>query len=177
MGVTRPARERHVDGLLDVVSLFPPSPWPTSVSSQPRRSRAYRWGEDGGNHGEDVKEYYFYLDSTPTHSYMQYLYKYPQAAYPYALLVETNKKRSHQQMEYELLDTGVFDDNVTSTCSSNTRRPGRKTSSSRSPSRIAARTPRRCTSCLRSGSATPRAGRRARRSRCSRTPAAHPVRK
>ena len=61
-----------------------------------------------GNHGEDVKEYYFYLDSTPTHSYMKYLYKYPQAAYPYADLVETNRRRSKDEMEYELLDTGVF---------------------------------------------------------------------
>src|SRR5262249_49560577 len=63
-----------------------------------------------GNHGEDVKEYYFYLDSTPTHSYMKYLYKYPQAAYPYSDLVETNKRRGREEMEYELLDTGVFND-------------------------------------------------------------------
>ena len=61
-----------------------------------------------GNHGEDVKEYYFYLDSTPTHSYMKYLYKYPQAAYPYDDLVNTNRRRSRHEMEYELLDTGVF---------------------------------------------------------------------
>ncbi len=60
------------------------------------------------NHGEDVKEYYFYLDSTPTHSYMKTLYKYPQAAYPYADLVQTNSHRSREEMEYELLDTGVF---------------------------------------------------------------------
>jgi hypothetical protein len=64
-----------------------------------------------GNHGEDVKEYYFYLDSTPTHSYMKWLYKYPQRAYPYADLVETNRRRSRQEFEYELLDTGVFSDN------------------------------------------------------------------
>jgi hypothetical protein len=64
-----------------------------------------------GNHGEDVKEYYFYLDSTPTHSYMKYLYKYPQAKYPYGDLVRTNGRRSRDEMEYELLDTGVFDDN------------------------------------------------------------------
>jgi hypothetical protein len=62
-----------------------------------------------GNHGEDVKEYYFYLDSTPTHSYMKYLYKYPQAAYPYSELVLTNRARGKQELEYELLDTGVFD--------------------------------------------------------------------
>src|SRR4026208_187317 len=62
-----------------------------------------------GNHGEDVKEYYFYLDSTPTHSYMKSLYKYPQSAYPYLDLIETNRRRSRDDMEYELLDTGVFD--------------------------------------------------------------------
>ena len=61
-----------------------------------------------GNHGEDVKEYYFYLDSTPTHSYMKMLYKYPQAAYPYADLVQQNAQRTRNDMEYELLDTGVF---------------------------------------------------------------------
>jgi hypothetical protein len=62
-----------------------------------------------GNHGEDVKEYYFYLDSTPTHSYMKYLYKYPQAAFPYAWLVEENRRRGRGAPEFELLDTGVFD--------------------------------------------------------------------
>jgi hypothetical protein len=62
-----------------------------------------------GNHGEDVKEYYFYLDSTPTHSYMKYLYKYPQAAFPYGDLVATNRSRGKHDLEYELLDTGVFD--------------------------------------------------------------------
>jgi len=63
-----------------------------------------------GNHGEDVKEYYFYLDSTPTHSYMRYLYKYPQRAYPYTELLEENARRDRRQPEYELLDTGVFAD-------------------------------------------------------------------
>ncbi|HZN45070.1 MAG TPA: glucosidase [Nitrospiraceae bacterium] len=63
-----------------------------------------------GNHGEDAKEYYFYLDSTPTHSYMKCLYKYPQAAFPYALLVEENRRRGRGQPEYELIDTGVFDE-------------------------------------------------------------------
>jgi Glycosyl hydrolase family 63 C-terminal domain len=63
-----------------------------------------------GNHGEDVKEYYFYLDSTPTHSYMKYLYKYPQREFPYRDLMETNRRRSREEFEYELLDTGVFDD-------------------------------------------------------------------
>src|SRR6185312_14914232 len=64
-----------------------------------------------GNHGEDVKEYFFYLDSTPTHSYMKYLYKYRQAAFPYELLVSENRRRDKSQPEYELLDTGVFNDN------------------------------------------------------------------
>ncbi len=63
-----------------------------------------------GNHGEDVKEYYFYLDNTPTHSYMKMLYKYPQAAFPYSQLVTENQRRSRQELEFELLDTGVFDD-------------------------------------------------------------------
>jgi hypothetical protein len=64
-----------------------------------------------GNHGEDVKEYYFYLDSTPTHSYMKYLYKYPQAAFPYTQLVEENRRRGRQDPEFELIDSGVFDEN------------------------------------------------------------------
>jgi hypothetical protein len=63
-----------------------------------------------GNHGEDVKEYYFYTDSTPTHSYMRYLYKYPQAAFPYSELVEENRRRGKQAPEFELADTGVFDE-------------------------------------------------------------------
>jgi len=63
-----------------------------------------------GNHGEDVKEYYFYLDSTPTHSYMKFLYKYPQAAFPYTRLVEENQRRGRTALEFELIDTGVFDD-------------------------------------------------------------------
>ena len=63
-----------------------------------------------GNHGEDVKEYYFYLDSTPTHSYMKYLYKYPQALFPYGRLVEENRRRDRRAPEYELLDTGVLDE-------------------------------------------------------------------
>jgi len=64
-----------------------------------------------GNHGEDVKEYYFYLDSTPTHSYMKFLYKYPQQAFPYGQLVEVNRNRGKRDPEFELVDTGVFDEN------------------------------------------------------------------
>ena len=63
-----------------------------------------------GNHGEDVKEYYFYLDSTPTHSYMKYLYKYPQAEFPYGQLVEENRRRGKHASEFELIDTGIFND-------------------------------------------------------------------
>jgi hypothetical protein len=74
------------------------------------KERVFGLTNSEGNHGEDVKEYYFYLDSTPTHSYMKYLYKYPQQAYPYADLVETNQRRSRNEMEYELLDTGVFNE-------------------------------------------------------------------
>ncbi len=74
------------------------------------KERLFGLTNSEGNHGEDVKEYYFYLDSTPTHSYMKYLYKYPQKAYPYDELVSTNKKRGRTDMEYELLDTGVFND-------------------------------------------------------------------
>ena len=73
------------------------------------KERLFGLGNPEGNHGEDVKEYYFYLDSTPTHSYMKCLYKYPQAAFPYRRLVEENARRGRPQPEYELLDTGVFD--------------------------------------------------------------------
>jgi hypothetical protein len=74
------------------------------------KERLFGLTNSEGNHGEDVKEYYFYLDSTPTHSYMKFLYKYPQAAYPYSDLVETNRLRSRNEFEYELLDTGVFNE-------------------------------------------------------------------
>jgi hypothetical protein len=75
------------------------------------KERLFGLTNSEGNHGEDVKEYYFYLDSTPTHSYMKYLYKYPQAAYPYEDLITTNRNRTREEMEYELLDTGVFTEN------------------------------------------------------------------
>ena len=72
------------------------------------KERLFGLTNSEGNHGEDVKEYYFYLDNTPTHSYMKYLYKYPQAVFPYASLVAENRRRDRTQPEYELLDTGVF---------------------------------------------------------------------
>ena len=74
------------------------------------KERMFGLTNSEGNHGEDVKEYYFYLDSTPTHSYMKFLYKYPQLEFPYRDLVETNRQRGCTGMEYELLDTGVFDE-------------------------------------------------------------------
>ena len=74
------------------------------------KERVFGLTGNEGNHGEDVKDYYFYLDSTPTHSYMRYLYKYPQAAFPYARLVEENRRRGRGALEYELIDTRVFDD-------------------------------------------------------------------
>ncbi|MBB5339952.1 MGH1-like glycoside hydrolase domain-containing protein [Tunturiibacter gelidoferens] len=74
------------------------------------KERLFGLTNSQGNHGEDVKEYYFYLDSTPTHSYMKYLYKYPQAAYPYWDLIETNRQRGRHALEYELLDTGIFNE-------------------------------------------------------------------
>jgi Glycosyl hydrolase family 63 C-terminal domain len=73
------------------------------------KERLFGLTNSEGNHGEDVKEYYFYLDSTPTHSYMKYLYKYPQAAYPYDDIVQTNRRRGRHELEYELIDTGIFD--------------------------------------------------------------------
>src|SRR3954449_7123054 len=73
------------------------------------KERLFGLNGEEGNHGEDVKEYYFYLDSTPTHSYMKFLYKYPQAEFPYARLVQENRNRGRSQPEFELLDTGIFD--------------------------------------------------------------------
>jgi len=73
------------------------------------KERLFGLGGNEGNHGEDVKEYYYYLDSTPTHSYMKCLYKYPQSEFPYSQLVEVNRRRSRSEFEYELIDTGVFD--------------------------------------------------------------------
>lgn len=75
------------------------------------KERAFGVVPSEGNHGEDVKEYYFYLDSTPTHSYMRYLYKYPQREFPYQKLVEENRRRAGHGFEYELLDSGAFDEN------------------------------------------------------------------
>ena len=118
------------------------------------KERLFGLNNSEGNHGEDVKEYYFYLDSTPTHSYMRYLYKYPQAAYPYNDLTETNRRRSREEMEYELLDTGVFDGDRYFDVFVEYAKAGaddilvRITAVNRGP------IPRSCTCCRPSGSAT-----------------------
>jgi hypothetical protein len=128
------------------------------------KERLFGLTNSEGNHGEDVKEYYFYLDSTPTHSYMKYLYKYPQATYPYSDLVETNKRRSRQEFEYELLDTGVFDQDryfdvfVEYAKASPEDILVRITVENRGPE------PATCTCCRRSGSATHGRGAAMRRS-------------
>jgi hypothetical protein len=74
------------------------------------KERVFGLTNSEANHGEDVKEYYYYLDSTPTHSYMKYLYKYPQNEFPYRDLININRGRTRRDPEYELLDTGIFDD-------------------------------------------------------------------
>ena len=74
------------------------------------KERFFGLSNHEGNHGEDVKEYYFYLDNTPTHSYMKMVYKYPQTEFPYAQLVKENEKRGLKDKEYELIDTGIFND-------------------------------------------------------------------
>ena len=79
------------------------------------KERLFGLTNSEGNHGEDVKECYFYLDSTPTHSYMKALYKYPQAEFPYARLVEENRRRGREQPEFELEDTGIFENRAIST--------------------------------------------------------------
>ncbi len=75
------------------------------------KERLFGLGNYQGNHGEDVKELYYYLDNLPSHYYMQFLYKYPQQEFPYQKIIEENRKRSKHEPEYEILDTGVFDDN------------------------------------------------------------------
>ena len=129
-----------------------------------------------GNHGEDVKELYYYLDATPTHSYLKMLYKYPQGEYPYRRLLEENRQRGMQQPEYELIDTGVFDedryfdvfveyaqgepDDILMRIGVTNRGP---------------QSARRCTCCRSSGSATPGAGSAMRPSRGSRRAVARTV--
>jgi len=95
--------DRHQMILLCVSSVE----WP-----RPDLERAAFWSDGKpGNHGEDVKEYYFYLDSAPTHSYMKMLYKYPQAEFPYKTLADENRQRGRSEPEFELYDTGAFREN------------------------------------------------------------------
>ena len=102
--------EDAIGGLCDryQLLLFAPAFWNTRDPIL--KERYFGVTSQEGNHGEDVKEYYFYLDNTPTHSYMRMLYKYPQAAYPYRRLLEENAARAGGGEEFELLDTGVFDE-------------------------------------------------------------------
>ncbi len=92
------------------------------------KERLYGLANSEGNHGEDVKEYYFYLDGTPTHSYLKALYKYPHAAFPYETLIEQNRARSRLQPEYELVDPEYSISSATGTLWSSTPKPGRTTS-------------------------------------------------
>ena len=112
-----------------------------------------------GNHGEDVKELYYYLDSTPTHSYLKALYKYPQAEYPYEALVRVNRERGKADPEFELLDTGVFDDDRYFDVVRRVRQ-GRRRRHPDSDHRRQPRTrrPPHSTSCRPCGSGTPGAG-------------------
>ena len=129
------------------------------------KERAFGLTNSEGNHGEDVKEYYFYVDSTPTHSYMKYLYKYPQREYPYRDLVETNQRRTKEDFEYELIDTGAFDEGRYFDVFVEYAKAALTTSSCASRCTTAA--PRRhgCTCCRRSGSAIPGPGATTSRSR------------
>ncbi len=108
-----------------------------------------------GNHGEDVKEYYYYLDAVPTNCYLKYLYKYPQAAFPYDQLRIENKKRTRHDPEYELIDTGVFNENrYFDVFRRGTRKPPLKTFWFESPHGIAGPSLHACTFFLRYGSGT-----------------------
>ena len=139
------------------------SPWPSGTAATPSsRNASSASSPREANHGEDVKEYYFYLDSTPTHSYMKYLYKYPQAAYPYGRLIEESRRRGSRRAgvraaRHRRLRRGP----LLRRRSSSTPRPAPTTSASASRRSTAARRPPRCTSCRTCGSATPgRGGRR-----------------
>ena len=117
-----------------------------------------------GNHGEDVKELYYYLDATPTCSYARMLYKYPQAAFPYQQLLEENRRRGLNDPEFELMTPASSPRTITSMYSSNMRRPILTTCSCASPSIIAGPRRRRWSCCRRFGFATPGVGGAIRRS-------------
>ena len=138
------------------------------------KERLFGLTNNEGNHGEDVKEYYFYLDSTPTHSYMKYLYKYPQTAYPYSDLVDTSRRRGRQELEYEVLYStpACSIRTATSTYSSNTPRPRPKTFSLKLRSVTVARNRPYCTCCRPCGTATRGHGAKRLPGRCSGRPPA-----
>ena len=113
--MSMPARVPTLERRRDGRNLRPPPAFVFCAGARNGRDpilkeRLFGLNGEEGNHGEDVKEYYFYLDSTPTHSYMKYLYKYPQAEYPYQKLVAENKRRSKSDPEFELIDTGIFNE-------------------------------------------------------------------
>ena len=124
------------------------------------KERLFGLTNSEGNHGEDVKEYYFYLDSTPTHSYMKYLYKYPQAAYPYSDLVQTNQAGTAMKQSMSCSTPASSIRIATSMYLSNMRRRRPTTSSSRSQPATAERSRQPSTSCRRCGSATPGLGKK-----------------
>ena len=143
------------------------------------KERAFGLTNSEGNHGEDVKEYYFYVDSTPTHSYMKYLYKYPQREFPYRDLVETNRRRTKEELEYELLDTGIFDDDRYFDVFLEYAKEGPEDILIRCRSTTAGRRRPGCTSSRRCGSGTPGRGETRERSRscarrAGRSSASHP---
>ena len=102
--------EDSIGGICDryQILLFAPAFW--NGRDPILKERYFGVQSSEGNHGEDVKEYYYYLDSTPTHSYMKMLYKYPQQEYPYGWLVDENRRRGGAGPEFELIDTGIFDE-------------------------------------------------------------------
>jgi hypothetical protein len=102
--------EDGIAGLCDRFQLLCCAPAFWNGADPILKERLFGLTPSEGNHGEDAKEYWFHLDSTPTHSYMKFLYKYPQRAFPYAQLIAENRRRNGQGLEYELLDTGVFDE-------------------------------------------------------------------
>src|ERR1700747_2381017 len=103
--------EEGIAGICDDLQLFCFSIALWNKKDPIIKERYFGLSNPEGNHGEDVKELYYYLDSTPTHSYMKMLYKYPQREFPYDRLVQENRRRGKDQSEFELLDTGIFDDN------------------------------------------------------------------
>ena len=154
--------EDGIAGICDRYQLlcFAPAFW--NGATRILKERLFGVTPHEGNHGEDVKEYYFHLDNTPTHSYMKFLYKYPQAEFPYRELIEENRRRAGQGPEFELLDTGIFDDDRYFDIFDRVRqgRPGGHCDPDRGV-QPRPRRRRRCTSCRTSGSATPgRWGRR-----------------